>query len=63
MYILTGTPGSQNDAFDTLEEVFGSSEFSADDAIEALEEVLEMDTSEAQSALKRLIRMNVLEEA
>ena len=62
MYILGDSPRTQSDAFDALENVFGSEEFSAGDAVTVLEEVLDLDLGGARSELNRLIRSGTIEE-
>ena len=62
MYVLSEKPRTPNEAFDALENVFGGDEFSARDAEEVLREVLELTPSEASSELRRLLRMQAIEE-
>ena len=62
MYVLSEPPRTSNEAFDALENVFSSEEFSASDAERVLEEVLDMTSSEASSEFRRLVRMRAIEE-
>jgi len=62
-YILGTPPRTPSDAFDALDNVFGSEEFSADDAEEVISEVLDLSASEARSAFNGLLRSQAVEEA
>ena len=62
-YVLGEPPRTQSDAFDALERVFSSDEFSAREGEEVLEEVLELDSSRARNELNGLIRSGAVEEA
>jgi len=62
MYVLADPPRTSSEAFETLNRIFGSEEFSASEASEVLEETLDMTSSEARSALNRLIRSDAIEE-
>lgn len=62
-YVLGEPPRTRSDAFDALENVFSSEEFSARDAEEVLTEVLDIDSHEARNELKRLLRGGYIEEA
>ena len=61
-YVLAEPPRTSNEAFDSLENVFSSEEFSASEASEVLEETLDMTSSEASSEFRRLVRMGAIEE-
>ena len=63
MYILGNPPRTSNEAFDSLENVFGSEEFSAGDAVTVLEEVLDLDSGRARGEFNRLVRSGAIEEA
>ena len=62
-YVLSEEPKTQSDAFDALERVFGSDEFSADEGLTVLEEVLELESDEARSKFNGLLRKGIIEEA
>ena len=62
MYVLGEKPRTPSEAFDALESIFGSKEFSARDAEFVLEEMQEISPSEARNELNRLIRMQAIEE-
>ena len=62
-YVLGEAPRTQSDAFDALENVFGSEEFSTSDATEVLEEVLDLNPEEARNELNRLLRREAIMEA
>lgn len=62
MYVLGESPRTPSEAFDALENVFSSEEFSAREAQTVLEEVLDMSLSEARNEVSRLIRMRAIEE-
>ena len=61
-YVLGEPPRGQSEAFETLERVFSSEEFSQSEALTALEEVLDLSPTEARSALNGLIRSQAIEE-
>lgn len=63
MYILGEPPRTSSEAFEVLDRVFSAEEFSASEAEEVLEETLDMDTSEARSAFRGLLRSGAIEEA
>jgi len=62
MYILGEPPETQNEAYDALENVFGSSEFSAQEAIEVISNVLETELMQAQTKFTTLLRAGHVEE-
>jgi len=62
MYVLGNPPRTPNEAFSTLDNVFGAEEFSASEAQEVLEEVLDLSSSEARNSLRSLIRIESVEE-
>ena len=62
MYVLGEPPRGQSEAFDALENVFSSEEFTQAEALEVLEEVLDLDSSQARSALNGLVRSRAIEE-
>jgi len=62
MYVLGNPPRTSSEAFDALDNVFGSEEFSAGDAVTVLEEVLDLDSGRARSELNRLLRIGAVEE-
>ena len=63
MYVLGEPPRTSSEAFDALENVFGSEEFSAGDAVTVLVEVLDLDSGRARGEFNRLLRSGVIEEA
>lgn len=62
MYVLGESPRTPNEAFDALENVFSSEEFSVREAQTVLEEVLDVSPSEARNEVNRLLRMRAIEE-
>lgn len=63
MYILGERPATPNSAYDTLENVFGGDEFSAQEATSALTEVMEISESTARTELNNLFRTGAVTEA
>jgi len=62
MYVLESKPQTPNEAYDTLETVFGGGSFDGRDAADALMEVMELTESEAQRELSTLLRLGVIVE-
>ena len=62
MYVLGNPPRTSSEAFDALDNVFGSEEFSASDAETVLEEVMDFEPGRAHNELNRLLRSGAIEE-
>jgi len=58
MYMLVKSPkgGEQKQAFEVLDEVFGTSEFTEGQAINSIAVGLEVDNGRAQTILSSLVR-------
>jgi len=62
MYTLGEKPRTPSEAYDTLETVFGASEFDAEEAAGALVEVMDMSATDAQRTLQSLLSAGAIEE-
>jgi len=57
MYVLLNEPsgGDSKEAFEVLDETFGSGEFTSGQAVSAINVALEVGTSKAQSLFNKLV--------
>ena len=63
MYTLGNKPSTPNAAYEVLETVFPSEEFSGQEALDALMEVMELSESAAKNELNTLYRIGAIEDA
>ena len=65
MYALIDEPkgGVLKDAFNALDEAFGTEEFSREQAVSAIAMELEVDDARAEELLKNLVARNCVEES
>lgn len=62
MYALASKPSTSNEAYDTLETVFGGDAFTDHDALDALVEVLNVSEESAKRELNALFQIGAIEE-